>query len=321
MIRNICLIDTPYALSIYMLRMSMEEIKRTMFFVGDAVNINIATKLPHYVLVKNQPIKDDWKYMSWLRLYKYLKCWSFPFTKLYVQDHLYIASSFIGSYHYVNLPDGPQCYGIWEKGPYKPKKPIYYNLSWKSKIKNLLSYGATRGLMYGCNEQCVGRWITSHQEESSIYVRGKEYEYVDAFALWENASVEKQEFIKYVFNISNELILKKQDFDMLILSQPFREDCELTDKEMYDIYAPYILNRSNVAIKAHPRDKFDWKHYFPNVYLLETYAPMQLLNYIGFCPKEAMTVCSTSISDMPSNVKRTILGTQIHPKIYKTYFR
>lgn len=320
-LRNICLVDTPYALSIYLLKMPMEEIHSTMFFVGEAVNINIATKLPHYVLVKNQSVKDDWKYMSWLRIYKYLKCWSYSFARIYIQDHLYISSQFIGPYKYINLPDGPQCYGIWEKGPYKPQKPIYGIMSMKSKIKMFLSRGNTFGLMYGSNDQCVCRWVTSLHDIESIYIKGKNYEYIDAAKEWRNATQEKQEFMKKVFNISEELMRKKQEIDTLILTQPLREDCGLTDEEMYNVYAPYILDRKNVVIKTHPRDKFDWIKYFPYVHILDTYAPMQLLNYIGMCPKEAVTVCSTSISDMPENVKKTILGTNVHPKIYKTFFR
>ena len=69
MIRNVCLVDTPYALSIYLIRMSMEDIRNTLFFIGDSVNVDIAKRLPHYVFVKNQTAKDDWKYMSWLRLF------------------------------------------------------------------------------------------------------------------------------------------------------------------------------------------------------------------------------------------------------------
>jgi hypothetical protein len=74
MICNVCLVDTPYALSIYLLKMSLKDISRTMFFIGDSINTSVANKLPHYVMVRNQSARSDWKYMSWLRFYKYIKC-------------------------------------------------------------------------------------------------------------------------------------------------------------------------------------------------------------------------------------------------------
>lgn len=316
MYRNICLVDTPYALSIYLLQMSMEDIKKTLFFIGDSVNVDIAKKLPHYVLVKNQSAQHDWKYMSWLRIYKYLKCFSYPFAKLYIQDHLYIASQFIGPYKYINLCDAPDSYSLWEKCPYQPQR--YTQGTIKGKIKYYLAHGKMYDMKYGCNDQCVCRWITTQKDQETMYIRDKEFLYIDASQLWKEADSEKKEFVENVFGISDELLKQCQDIETLILTQPFIEDCHLSDKEMYDIYAPYIVNKTNVVIKIHPRDKFAWKKYFPNAYVIDTYAPMQLLNYMGLCPKEAITVSSTAISAMPEKTTKIFLGSKVNEKVFNT---
>lgn len=315
--KNICLVDTPYALSIYLLKISMDDIKKTLFFIGDSVNVNIAKKLPHYVLVRNQSAQSDWKYMSWLRFYKYIKCCYYGFTNLYVQDHLYIASQFIGHYKYVNLPDSPECYSTWEKSPYQPWKPSPKSL--KQKIKNFLSHGAMYDLKYGMNNQCINRWVMNQQEQYTLYMKGRKSEVVNAADLWRNADIDKKELLKNVFYISEEDITRMQDAETIILTQPLREDCKLTNKEMYDIYAPYIRGTSKVIIKPHPRDKFDWGKSFNNVYVLESRAPMQLLNYMGFAPKRAMTVSSSSISAMPESTEKIYLGTKINDKIFQIY--
>ena len=315
MICNVCLVDTPYALSIYLLKMSLKDISRTMFFIGDSINTSVANKLPHYVMVRNQSARSDWKYMSWLRFYKYIKCWSIPFANLYVQDHLYIASQIIGPYHYINLPDGPDCYSFWEKCPYQPQKNRPTKI--KQMIKHFFSRGKMYDLKYGTNSQCLVRWVTTINDTRSIYLCDRTYEYIDAKQLWINASREKKEFIMHVFGVSNELL--ELNYDVVILTQPFREDCHLTDEEVYNIFAPYILGRNNVAIKTHPRDKFDWKKYFPTAYVIDTYAPMQILNYIGFSTKEAITVCSSSISAMPDEVNKIVLGTKVNQKIFNIY--
>lgn len=320
MIKNVCVIDTPYALSIYLLKMPIDEIKSTKFFVGDSVNTNIIYRLPHWVLIRNQSAKADWIYMSWLRIYKYLKCWSYPFAKLYAQDHLYIASQMIGPYNYTNIPDGPSCYTIWERCPFQPIKhtlPSIFQI--KKWLKYILSRGKMYDLKYGINEQCINRWITTRDDEKSVFIKGKTYEYLDSTKLWENSTNEKRDLIKTVFGISDNLINNTNKIETLILTQPFQEDCGLTDDEMYDIYVPYILNRKFVAIKPHPRDHYNWKEKFPSAYVIETYAPMQLLNYIGIVPKEAITVSSSSISDMPETVRRIVLGTNVNQKIFNTY--
>ena len=315
MIRNICLVDTPYALSIYLLQMSMEDIKKTLFFVGDAVNINITKKLPHYVLVKNQSARDDWKYLSWLRISKYLKCWSYPFANLYIQDHLYIASQMIGPYQYTNLSDAPDCYSIWEESPYQPSRPKPTRKLSKV-IKFLLTHGPMYDLKYGCNGQCINRWVTSIADMESKYIKGKNSQYIDAALLWKQADNQKRGFIKKVFGVSEDF--SRRAIDTIILTQPLREDCKLTNEEMYAIYAPYINTRTNVAIKPHPRDKFDWKRCFPSVYMIDSYAPMQLLNYMGLRPKEAITVSSTAISAMPETTKKVFLGSKVHEKVFET---
>ena len=235
MIKNVCVIDTPYALSIYLLKMPIDEIKSTKFFVGDSVNTNIIYRLPHWVLIRNQSAKADWIYMSWLRIYKYLKCWSYPFAKLYAQDHLYIASQMIGPYNYTNIPDGPSCYTIWERCPFQPIKhtlPSIFQI--KKWLKYILSRGKMYDLKYGVNEQCINRWITTRDDEKSVFIKGKTYEYLDSTKLWENSTNEKRDLIKTVFGISDNLINNTNKIETLILTQPFQEDCGLTDDEMYE---------------------------------------------------------------------------------------
>jgi len=295
----------------------MEDIRNTLFFIGDSVNVDIAKRLPHYVFVKNQTAKDDWKYMSWLRLYKYFRCWSYAFADLYIQDHLYIASQFIGPFKYTNLPDGPDCYTIWEKSPYQPQKYSPENM--KQRIKHVLSHGCMYDLKYGCNEQCVNRWVMTMVDLNTSFIKEKKYDYIDAVELWKNASSEKKEFIKRVFGLSDEFVKNNENVETVILTQPFMEDCHLTEDEMYTIYSPYIVDQRNVAIKPHPRDKFDWLKYFPSASIIDTVAPMQLLNYIGLNPKMAVTVSSSSMSAMPESTKKIYLGTKVNNKIFQTY--
>ena len=112
---------------------------------------------------------------------------------------------------------------------------------------------------------------------------------------------------------------RAKDVDLLILSQPFVEDCGLSFEEMIELYKPYVEKYKHVVIKVHPRDKFDYESYFPNVEIMTNQAPMQLLNAMGVVYPNALTVCSTALSAMPSETNRIYLGTKVNAKIYKIY--
>ena len=319
-LRNICLVDTPYALALYLLMMPMEEIERTKFITSSILDRQITEKLPNKCLnYYGFNIGNDWKKLLKVRLLRFYEYPSIFWSKVYAQDHLRISAQVIGKKNYTLIADGPYFLYNYSNCP----RPAFDMVSPRSiigKIKYSLAFGRTIfNKEYGQNQQCANRWLTTAIDAETYFVANRKYTLVDLSALWEKASKLKKTYILTIFFFFLELIDYAKQADVMILTQPFREDCGLTDEEYIEIYKPYIQNSKKVVIKPHPRDKFDFDKYFPTIPVLRTYIPMQLLNFMGVMPHIAVTVNSTAISSLPNNVEKIMIGTKVNKKIFDRY--
>ena len=316
-IKHICIAHTTYTLSFYLLYMSIGDIEKTLFFVGDTINSEIKKRLPNVVCI---PTKNfDWKTGAKYKFLKYLHWPCLAWCPIYAQDHITYSDVLIGNRKYTFIEDSPGTFSQLDEvsflGPFIPNRGDCF----KRRIKYFLAHSAIHGKTFGTNNQCTNRIITSPKDIKSKYVEGRSYELASLADLWKNCDDEKKEFIINLFSISRTTINDAPCVDLLILSQPFVEDCGLSLDEMLQLYKPYVERFNSIVIKIHPRDKFDYKKYFPNVEIMRNQAPMQLLNAMGVVYPRALTVCSTALSAMPSNTERIYLGTKINSKILDTY--
>ena len=299
-ITNTCIVDTYYALALYLLYAGKDDIARTHFFVGNTIDDGTAQKLPHCTKIKRV------KSMLLFRIKAAVK-WPFiRHTKIYAQDHILIASGLIGRNKYTLIEDAPGVFAIYDKIAFLR---IYEVSRWRR-----FKYGPVYQRHMGMNRQCVNRLITEYCDCDAL--RGKRYELLDLRSLWQQADAAKQDFIRSVFGIGQ----PSGDCDTIVFSQPLTVDCGLSDKEMADVYRPYIDKYAGrVVVKPHPRDTFDWQAHFPGVTMLKTKAPMQLLCAMGYNFKTVITVFSTAISAMPADTEIIWIGTAVNDKIRRIY--
>lgn len=299
-ITNTCIVDTYYAIALYLLYADTEDIAHTHFFVGSTIDDDTAQRLPHCTKITRLKSKLLYRITSRLK---------WPFigrSKIYAQDHILIASGLIGRNKYTLIEDAPGVFAIYDKIAFLR---IYKVSKWKR-----FKYGPVYQRHMGMNRQCVNRLITEYCDCDAL--RGKRYELLDLRSLWLQADAAKQDFIRSVFGIER----PTGDCDTIVFSQPLTVDCGLSDKEMADVYRPYIDKYAGrVVVKPHPRDTFDWQAHFPGVTMLKTKAPMQLLCAMGYNFKTAITVFSTAISAMPADTKIIWIGTAVNDKIRRIY--
>lgn len=316
-IKNVCIVDTTYALSLYLLYRSMHDIETTLFFVGDTIHPNVREKLPHVIHIPAKML--DWKAMYEWRKRQYFRWPCLLWSNIYAQDHIAYADILIGRRKYILLEDAPGVYGqlrdVSFLKPFQPNKGD----TLKRRIKYFLSHSSIYGKRFGTNNQCTKRLVTNPKDLSSEYIAGKPYELLSLQDLWMQSDETKKAYILQLFSVPAETLQRARDVNLLILSQPFVEDCGLSSEEMIELYKPYVEKYKHVVIKVHPRDKFDYESYFPNVEIMTNQAPMQLLNAMGVVYPNALTVCSTALSAMPSETNRIYLGTKVNAKIYKIY--
>ena len=109
--------------------------------------------------------------------------------------------------------------------------------------------------------------------------------------------------------------------NVILLSQPMMEDCGLSEREMADVYADSIAEyeHDGIVVKPHPRDGFPFEKYFPNVKVVKTSVPMQLLCEIGAAFQTAITICSSSISSFPMATEIVWIGAAKNKKMLRLY--
>ena len=109
---------------------------------------------------------------------------------------------------------------------------------------------------------------------------------------------------------------------IIILSQCVSEDNLMTEEEKIEIWTHVIkrYGEENVVLKCHPREKTNYKKYFPNITLIDSPCPFQLLELLGWHFEEAITLFSSAIFSLPDNIRKMILVPLDHldSHIYQT---
>ena len=141
--------------------------------------------------------------------------------------------------------------------------------------------------------------------------------------LWENKTeVQRREICSAYLPADWESVLASGR-EILLLTQPWNEDCytypekNFTDGDEIELYKTILegYDEKQVIIKTHPRERTDYRHFFPETLVIDTPTPMELFLLVGLKIKKAITVSSSSIHTFDDSVERVLLGTEITPKI------
>lgn len=317
-VKYTCVVDTTYTLALYILLQSDEAIKSTAFFVGNAIPQTVSSLLPNVIRIDN----SNGKYTRIGRLKHRIEAifrWRFRNnTIMYAQDHLAFSAHIIGRNNYILLEDAPRIYTNYKTIKFMTPKES------RNFFINFIDYvqlGPIRKMKLGTNNKCVDRIVTSEKDLDSVLLKGKKYTLVNLSLMWKNASSEKQNLIKKMFGITDAIMVLPQKCSTIVFSQPLMEDCKLTEQEMLNLYDTYIREylKLGIVIKPHPRDKFNYKKFYPDVEILNCKAPMQLLSAMGVDFKTAITVCSSAVSSMSEDAEIIWIGTHVNSKIYHVY--
>ena len=288
-----CIVDTPYALGLYLLKTDLADYARTRFYVDQFMPEEIAARLPNAkrMLVRGNGLRARAK-ANLLRLLCFVeRIRAVRGTQIFAQDHLSCASRLIGGRAYTLIEDGP---GIYPR------------------------VGSVFGHTCGRNQQCENRWVTQPSDLSSPALAGRRAELVDLRALWDGSSDEKRREILRIFCGGRDPRAEPgADCETLFLTQPLMEDCGLSEDEACEVYAPFVerYRAGGVAVKTHPRDGFPFLRRFPGAKPIDTLLPMQLLCLSGMRFRRVVTVCSSAADFLPPEIEVVRIGTSVNPKL------
>ena len=316
-----CIVDTPYALALYLLKKDRKAILRTFFCVSNNLSQKIVDVLPHagrfYV---------DQKRARLVRLLFRMKCLWYHIrfirgTEIFAQDHLVCAPQLICRKKYTLIEDGPRTYSMNKDLP--GRRLVSIANPFLAMALYLLN-GSIYLKSFGRNAQCLNRWVTTDEDANLYESDGAAIERLDVGLMWRAASAEKKEMILRIFdggktNLDVESLSKGAE--TILLTQPMMEDCGLAEVEFAAIYRACVDHYlpMGVVIKPHPRDKFNYKKHFSDCKVISTRVPMQLLCAFGMSFRRAITICSSSISDFPEETEIVWIGNEVNAKILNAY--
>ena len=322
-VTHVCIAPTLYPLLQYLLLMDDDIVfHHTYFFLNEIIPDNVRNRLPHAYLNYfgkkwTEKINRRLKKLR-LRFFKYV---DYPFLKkaeIFGYDLPY-GSLCIGKRSYNLLPDAPNCLTL--NSQYDSAEYIRMQKKANSLIGKMqrIVFGDLFVHYLGHNSQCKAIYLT--EENTTPVLHGKDVHIQSLSSMWDNASANKKQFIMSLFDITENDIILLNSRPNLFFSQPMEKDCGLTEDEykmvLSNIFSNYQPN--SITIKTHPRDKFDYAKYFPDIVVFTKSISSQLLYLMGVTPKKLITITSTAIEGFPESIECDYYGGHVHPKIERFF--
>jgi len=323
-ITHVCVTPSLFPFLQYLLLVE-EEIARehTYYFFTDVIPITIRKRLACTCYFQHP---DSSIYLALKkRLHKlaiaFFKTLKYPFLKtahIYAFDYP-VLCLYIGNRKYHMLSDAPQCFTYnmqADSDEYRRQITRRHSFLWW--IQKFI-YGDIYSDYYGNNKWCQVIHLT--EENQSPILENKNISIQSLENLWSTSSDSKKQFVLSLFDITQEDIKLLSSRPILFFSQPLKDDCNLSEDEYFS-----ILNRlfshyktQDILIKTHPRDKFDYAKYFPEIPVYSKSVNSQLLQLIGLIPKKVVTFFSSAVEAFPESVECDYYGTDFHAKVLAKY--
>ena len=322
-ITHVCICGSAYALLQYLLLEEEDVIRNhTYYIVGSGIKSEIASRLPEYTQFETTPCQTLWHKIKrvFVKLnLRYVRNKRFPFmqtAKIYAQDYLYPIIA-IGQRPYNMLQESPLHMTVnYGKNSQDLKRVQTHLQSLSGRLEQRL-YGKVLLSLPASTVQCQKIYLT--EPNDSPLLAGKECEILSLASLWEHSSETKKDFVRGIFHVSREEVQVPQG--SVFLTQPLVDDGILTASEykalLDKLFSHY--QSTELCIKVHPRDTYDYSTNFPNFRLMNKPINLELLFLIGWKCDCVISICSTAVNAVPEGIEVEWYGAEVHPKL-SAYF-
>lgn len=119
---------------------------------------------------------------------------------------------------------------------------------------------------------------------------------IDVFELWRQLEERKKQLVLKIFGLENIIISSKPINNVLLLTQPLSEDGYISECDKIEIYRKLIskYSKDKIVLKRHPRELTDYEHYFPDVSVFPSSAPIEIIQCIGGKFNKVVTLFSSA---------------------------
>lgn len=240
-------------------------------------------------------------YSLWLKL-------TVKNLEIYGNDSMDIALPFRNSFKYL-VEDGTINYIDYQH-------PIR---SFKERIKLFLRGTYSEYIPFGKAKNIEKIYLTGIAEiPESIK---EKVEIVNLQDLWNKKSKEEQLEILELFGFEDNILEIIKGRDEILLTQPLSEDEIMSEDEKMKIYMDIMKNYDSekMIIKTHPREKTDYRRYFPKALVLDNVFPFEILLLMGIEFKRAVTIFSTAALSIGKDCEIDFYGTKINNKLIEKF--
>ena len=321
---RVCISDSAHSLMFYLMMSSQEEIDDTFFFFSDGIHPSIREKIPQKHYIPSVSFRRNlfrkilfFFYLSLLHATARLR-WPFLKTaKIFAMDYLHFAPALIGKRHYIHLADGPNCFFNLLTTPEYQKVLPENNRSWYVPVIRFF-LGDCWHKAYGVSPNCD--MVVCTTPDRLPQHESKENRTYDLFKLWQKASEEQRNFILHVFDITKDDYESMKKRSVVLLTQQLATEGTVTEEELVKIYSDLLkmFPADSILIKRHPRDRVDYRKYFPQALVYDKFAPMQIFAAAGITFRTAVTLFSSSVTAFPE-AEIVWGGSKVHPAIFRRY--
>ncbi len=317
-VQQVCICVVIYPLLQYLLLNDLKTCKHhTAYILDETISAKIRNKLPCYTF-KEYPQTAFYK--LWRKIARTFQALTrdirHPYLKtatIYAQDHD-IVSILIGKHDYYLLQDAPNIYSaLSTDGCIQTQLKEKKKQSFRGKIETFI-YGVPFVYHHGANEQCKRIFLT--EKNDCFLLDGKDCVINGLKEMWAGSSEEKRQFILRIFDVTEEDLQQIQSRPIVFFSQPTAD--LLSDEEYVELLEKIFsrYDHSQLLIKTHPRDHFNYVKYFPDIALFDKPVNVELLSLFNFSFTKAVTISSAAVFSLPESIELDWYGANVHPKIY-----
>lgn len=298
---NICCFATNYSLLIYLILTNSELRKRSIFILENNVN-----DIP-YKSIKIK-VKKGRNYFKEILVNILVKLLIIIFKKkisVFGQDHTLVGNKLLATDNFYLIEDGLMNYTITISEE-KISRKIFNYLMGRRKI-NGLDKGVKKIYLTG---------IAPIPKEIETKVK-----IINLKKLWNKKTKEEKNEILSIFKFNKNIIRKINDKKYILFTQPLYEDGAISEEEKIELYKKIIFNYSkkDLIIKTHPRERTDYKKYFPEIDILNNNFPSEIFDLLNIKFEKVITIFSTAALNFSKEIKIDFYGTKVHPNLLKKW--
>lgn len=180
-------------------------------------------------------------------------------------------------------------------------------------------------LLRPLNYKCCGY----EENIKKIYLTGitfipdkikEKVEIINLKELWKKKKLEEKKEILAIFGFNDVVLNSIKNKKYILFTQALSEDGFMLEEEKIILYKRIISNYNEdlLVLKTHPREKTNYKKFFPKIEILDQIFPAELFELLDIKFEKVITIYSTTVLNFSNDIEIDFYGTEVNDKLLKS---